>query len=140
MSLPIPESLRRKIQGVRICSQCDSDYCGEIKRLSEKRYREPVTGECSYCKAKDVGLMWCNCDLTPCPDGCGCPMQVHVYGSKTRTLWCSKPKCWGFRHKTELKPQETQIQADKREVPEMLYDAIEPDNLPEDYKLKAAGE
>lgn len=67
-------------------------------------------------------------------------MQVHVYGSKTRTLWCSKQKCWGFRHKTVLKPQETQIQADKREVTEMLYDAIEPDNLPEDYKLKAAGE
>lgn len=151
MTLPIPESLRLKIQGVRICSQCDSDYCSELKRLSDRRYADPVRGECSFCHRTETileddkriergrMLVWCHCDLKPCPDGCGCAMSVHVYGSRRKILWCSKQKCWGFRHTTvlEVKPEETQIQA----VPvEMNFDAIEPENLPEDFKMKAAND
>lgn len=155
MSLGIPESLRRKIQGVRICLECDDAQCEELKGLSNKRYQDPVRGECSFCHQKETILegegddqkrierprllVWCRCDLRLCPDGCGCSMAVHIYGSKTRTLWCSKQKCWGFKHKTVLvvEPQETKIQA----IPvEMENDAIEPENLPEDYKMKAAND
>lgn len=142
MTLPIPESLRLKIQGVRICLDCDFAQCECVKKLDDSRYVNPIRGECSFCKGADKPLVWCRCDLRPCPDGCGCSMQIHSYGARSRQLWCSKQKCWGFRHATVMviEPKETQARASRSETPEMVFDAIELDNLPDDFKMKAAND
>lgn len=131
---------------IGICSDCDSYQCEEPKVLADPRYiRPPIYGVCAFCKSENRALINCTCDLTLCPDGCGCSMQVHQSSQRSGILWCGARKCWNFRHKTVVvKPPEKQPRPIRQETPEMVFDAIDPEDLPAeapmDRKRKAAGE